>query len=74
LLEQEVDMRAVQVLLGHGSVRSTMLYLHVSTARVPRWLVRSICCHRVRAAIIDLEGQLLSRLDEVRAMLATLVR
>jgi integrase/recombinase XerD len=36
LLEQEVDVRTVQVLLGHGSLRSTMLYLHVSTARVTR--------------------------------------
>jgi len=34
LLEQGVDLRTVQVLLGHGSLRSTTLYVHVTTARV----------------------------------------
>jgi site-specific recombinase XerD len=34
LLEQGVDLRTVQVLLGHGSMRSTLLYVHVTTARV----------------------------------------
>jgi site-specific recombinase XerD len=34
LLEQGVDLRTVQVLLGHGSMRTTMLYVHVTTARV----------------------------------------
>jgi len=34
LLEQGVDLRTVQVLLGHGSLRSTLLYVHVTTARV----------------------------------------
>jgi site-specific recombinase XerD len=34
LLEQGVDVRTVQVLLGHASLRSTTLYLHISTARV----------------------------------------
>jgi hypothetical protein len=36
LLEQGVDLRTVQVLLGHGSLRSTLLYVHVTTARVRR--------------------------------------
>jgi site-specific recombinase XerD len=34
LLEQGVDLRTVQVLLGHGSMRTTLLYVHVTTARV----------------------------------------
>jgi site-specific recombinase XerD len=29
-------LRTVQVLLGHASLRSTTLYLHVTTARVQR--------------------------------------
>ena len=36
LLEQGVDLRTVQVLLGHASLRSTTLYVHISTARVQR--------------------------------------
>ena len=36
LLEQGVDLRTVQVLLGHGSLRSTLLYVHVTTARIGR--------------------------------------
>ena len=36
LLEHGVDLRTVQVLLGHASLRSTTLYLHVTTARVQR--------------------------------------
>jgi len=34
LLDAGTDLRTLQVLLGHAALRSTMAYLHVSTARV----------------------------------------
>lgn len=34
LMEQGVDMRRLQVLLGHGSIRSTTIYTHVSTHQI----------------------------------------
>jgi len=36
LLEQGVDLGTVQVLLGHASIRTTTIYLYVTTARVGR--------------------------------------
>jgi site-specific recombinase XerD len=51
LLEQGVDLRTVQVLLGHGSMRTTVLYVHVTTARVrglvgaaPGWSTAATTC------------------------------
>jgi site-specific recombinase XerD len=36
LLDRDVDLRTLQVLLGHAALSSTVRYLHVSTARVRR--------------------------------------
>ena len=34
LLEDGVDLRTLQVLLGHGSLKSTTLYVHITAARI----------------------------------------
>jgi integrase/recombinase XerD len=36
LLENGVDVTVVQALLGHGSIRTTLIYLHVSTEQIAR--------------------------------------